>query len=105
MDIISTENTDVDTTVVDDIPIEMIQSALTYQITKYGLSSATNSRRCMACMANSIVRHLETLVSHKSISENQVLRLAYKTMLIDWERIKWIHDRQYADKNHPKYYH
>ncbi|MCB1755157.1 MAG: hypothetical protein KDJ38_06525 [Gammaproteobacteria bacterium] len=96
---------DSNTGLADDIPLETVQSALSYQITKYGLSSATNSKTCLACMANSIVQHLRTLIAHKSVSENRSLRLAYNGMLIDWERIKLIHTRERAEKHRSRHYH
>lgn len=96
---------DFDTTVVDEIPVETIQSALSYQITKYGLSCATSSQRCLPCMTKNIVQHLETLISHKSIHENPMLKQAYSCMLLDWERIKEIHDQEHVGKAHPNHFH
>ena len=90
---------------INSVPLETIQSALCYQITQYGLSSASRSDVCLLCMANSVVSHLQTLISHERVKDNPALRLAYNGMLNDWERIKLIHSNEYPSKPHPAEYH
>ena len=79
-----------------EIPLAFIQSALSYQMTRYSLRANALTSECPGCIARNVVQHLETLVAHQQVVDNHGLRLAYGALLIDWRRIMEKHGASHS---------
>lgn len=94
-----------DVALFENLPLHLIQSALSRQIKKYGLEPDSSTSASRYCLALSIVQYLRTLLSHNLIINNYSLQNAYRGMLSDWETIARIHTINLNEEHFGEWYH
>ena len=80
----------------NEAPIEKLQSALAYLMTRYSAIVSFELNECSACCALTIVEQLKVILAHPEINSTKSLRDTYLQLLKNWEMLG---DHQEA--NHP----
>jgi hypothetical protein len=76
-------------------PVETLQSALAYLMSRHNMIMAFQLQGCPACSAMSIAQHLELLIDHPELNST-ILRGTYNSLLADWQGLAEHHEQQAA---------
>ncbi len=78
-------------------PVEALQSALAYLMSRHTMITTMQLQGCAACSALSVSQHLEMLIQHPEL-ESSILRGTYNSLLPDWQGLAQHHEQQAAIK-------
>lgn len=74
-------------------PVETLQSALAYLMSRHNMMTAFQLQGCPACSAMSVAQHLKLLIQHPDLN-SVVLQGTYRSLLADWEGLAVHHEQQ-----------
>ena len=79
-------------------PVETLQSALAYLMSRHNMITTLQLQGCPACSAISVSQHLDMLIHHPELNST-VLRGTYNSLLADWQGLAQHHEQQAAIKH------
>lgn len=80
------------------VPVETLQSALAYLMSRHTMITCQHIEGCPACSALSIAQHLQLLLHHPDLNSH-ALQSTYASLLPDWQGLAVHHEQQAAMKH------
>lgn len=77
------------------VPVETLQSALAYLMSRHTMITGQHIKGCPACSALSVARHLQMLLNHPQLNSPS-LHDMYSSLLPDWQGLAVHHEQQTA---------
>ncbi|RVU84660.1 hypothetical protein EOL70_10420 [Leucothrix sargassi] len=80
----------------NETPIEQLQSALAYLMTRYSSIVSLELPQCSACCALTVVEQIKAILAHPEVHATKSLRDNYLQLLRNWELLS-----EHQEANHP----